>query len=76
MTASFEEERNVCKLRVREFLFLSFFLSLSLFSFLFFLFFLRAAPVAYGSSQARGRFRVAAASLHYSHYNTGSEPHL
>ena len=33
------------------------------FSFFFFLLF-RAAPVAYGSSQARGRIRAAASSLH------------
>ena len=40
----------------------------------FFLF--RAAPAACGSSQARGQIWAAAASLHHSHSNTGSEPHL
>ena len=33
-------------------------------------------PVAYGSSQARGQNRAAAASLHHSQSNRGSEPHL
>ena len=36
----------------------------------------RAAPVAYGGSQARGPSGVVATSLHHSHSNTGSEPHL
>jgi len=40
-------------------------------SFFFFLF--RAAPVTYGSSQARGQIRVAAIDLHHSHSNAGSE---
>ena len=42
--------------------------------FLFLLF--RAAPVAYGSSQARGRIGATAAGLHHSHSNAGSEPRL
>ena len=42
------------------------------FSFLLF----RAAPVAYGASQARRRIRVTAASRHHSHSNAGSELHL
>ena len=44
-------------------------------SFFFFLVF-RAAPAAYGSSQARGWIRGTAAGLHHSHSNTGSKPHL
>jgi len=36
----------------------------------------RATPVAYGSSQARGRFGAAAAGLPSSHSNAGSELHL
>ena len=32
--------------------------------------------MAYGSSQARGQIGAAAVSLHHSHSNTGSEPHL
>ena len=32
--------------------------------------------MAYGSSQARGQFRAAAASLCHSHSSTGSKPHL
>ena len=43
--------------------------------FFFFLLF-RAPPVAYGSSQARGRTGAAAAGLHYSHSDVESEPHL
>ena len=33
----------------------------------------RAAPVAYGGSQARGLIRAVAAGLHQNHSNTGSE---
>ena len=40
----------------------------------FFLF--KATPAAYGNSRARGQIRAAAASLHHSHSNTGSELHL
>ena len=42
--------------------------------FVFFLF--MATPVAYGGSQARGQTRDAAAGLHHSHSNAGSEPLL
>ena len=42
------------------------------FSFLLF----RAAPGAYGGSQARGRIGAVAASLRHSHSNVRSEPHL
>ena len=35
----------------------------------------RAVPVAYGSSQARGRTRAAATGLYHSYSNTGSEPY-
>ena len=56
-------------LREYNLIHLSFFLS-------FFFFFLRAAPVAYGSSQARGRIGAVAASLHHSHSNVGSKPGL
>ena len=35
-----------------------------------------AKPAAYGSSQARGQIGAAAASLHLSHSNVGSESHL
>ena len=38
--------------------------------------FFRVPPAAYGSSQARGQMRAEAASLHPSHSNAGSEPHL
>ena len=44
---------------------------LSLLLIFFFLF--TAAPVAYGSSEARGQIRVAAAGLCHTHSNSGSE---
>ena len=36
----------------------------------------RAAPAEYGDSQARGQIGDITASLHHSHSNAGSEPHL
>ena len=60
-------------------MFLSHLWSYSFFFFfcLFCLFaFFRAAPVAYGDSQARGLIGAVAAGLHHSHSNTRSEPHL
>ena len=42
----------------------------------FFFFFFRAVPLAYGDSQGRGIVRATAASLHQSHSNARSEPHL
>ena len=51
-----------------------FFLPSFLFFFLSCLF--RAEPVAYGSSQARGRIGAAAAGLHHNHSNSRPEPHL
>ena len=38
--------------------------------------FSRAASVAYGGSQARGRIGAAATGLHHSHSYAGSEPSL
>ena len=38
--------------------------------------FSRAAPAAYGGSQARGLIGAIATGLHHSHSNSGSEPHL
>ena len=46
-----------------------------LFHFVLFLLY-RAAPAAYGGSQARGQIGAIAASLHHSHSNARSEPHL
>ena len=43
--------------------------------FFFFLPF-RAAPMAYGGSQARGPIGATAAGLHHSHSNTRYEPRL
>ena len=51
------------------------FLSNELLSQLYFFSF-RAAPVAYGGSQARGQTRAAAAILHHSHSNSRSKPRL
>ena len=42
----------------------------------FFLLFLRAAPAAYGNSQARAPIGAAAAGLRQNHSNEGSEPRL
>ena len=36
----------------------------------------KAAPTAYGGSQARGQIGATAAGLCHSHSNTGSEQHL
>ena len=44
--------------------------------FIYLFLFFRAAPATYGSSQARGPIRAAAASLHHSHSNVGSKPRL
>ena len=44
--------------------------------FFFFVCLLRAAPAAYGGSQARGPIRAVVASLHQSHSNARSELHL
>ena len=38
--------------------------------------FSRAAPMAYGGSQARGLIGAVAVGLHQSHSNAGCEPHL
>ena len=54
--------------------FFFFVFSFLLFSFLFFL--IRAAFVAYGSSQARSRIGAVAAGLRHSHSNAGSESSL
>ena len=43
---------------------------------LFFFILFMATSVAYGNFQARGRMGAAAASLHHSHSNARSEPHL
>ena len=40
---------------------------------LFLFLLLRATLVAYGTSQARGQIRAAAASLHHKHSNLGSK---
>ena len=41
-----------------------------------FFFLFRAAPTAYGGSQARGPIRAVATSLHHGHSNSGSELRL
>ena len=45
-------------------------------SFTFLFFFFRAAPTAYGGSQAMGLVRAVATSLRQSHSHSGSEPFL
>jgi len=49
---------------------------LSSFFFFFLFVFFRAAPAAYGGSQAMGWIRATAADLHHSHNNAGSKPCL
>ena len=44
--------------------------------FFFFCLFLRAAPAAYGGSQARGLIGVVTAGLRLSHSTSGFKPHL
>ena len=44
--------------------------------YIFFCLVFRATPMAYGSSQARGRIRATAAGLRHSHSHAGSEPCL
>ena len=51
-------------------------LSVLFFVFCFLLSFFRAAPLAYGGSQARSLIRAVASSLRQSHSNEESEPHL
>ena len=53
-------------------------LNIFLVLFIFFLVFVtfRASLVAHGGSQARGPITAAAAGLHHSHSNKGSESHL
>ena len=46
------------------------------FLFIFMYLFFRDAPMVYEGSQARGPIRAVAASLHHSHSNAGSKPHL
>ena len=50
--------------------------SLDLLTIFFFLVFFRAAPVAYGSSQARSRIRAVDAGLHHSQSTTRFKPGL
>ena len=50
--------------------------SLSSHPFIYLFIYFRAAPAAYGDSQARGRIRAVAAGLYHSHSNSGSEPRL
>ena len=55
---------------------LSIFLMCSELDFFAFFAFFRATPMAHGSSQVRGLTRTAAADLHHSHSNAGSEARL
>ena len=60
----------------RKFAYLVYHLFIYLFIYLLSFVVSRAAPAAYGGSQARGPIRDIAASLRQSHSNTGSEPRL
>jgi len=51
-------------------------LNVTLFFFFCLFAFSRAAPMAYGGSQARSLIGAVATGLHHSHNNAGSEPHL
>ena len=68
--------RNYCHTKAKKNVFLLLFIYFCLFAFS------RAAPMAYGRSQARGLIGAVAAGLCQSHSNTGSElclrptPHL
>ena len=42
----------------------------------FFFLLFRAAPMAYGGSQAKGQIRAVAAGLHHRHSSSGSKPSL
>ena len=66
------ESPNISELFYKIFFFLTSFF----FFFFFFFCIFRAAPAAYGGSQARGLIGAVAAGLHHSHSNMGSEPHL
>ena len=63
---SITSAQNIC-FQVKRFFLLLFFGLFVIF---------RAAPMAYGSSQARGLIRATAAGLHHSHSNAISEPCL
>ena len=52
------------------------FLKITRFFVLFCFCLFRAAPAAYGGSQARNQIGATAAGLHHSHSNVGSEPRL
>ena len=64
-----ETSWSICKGHDSALIFFFFFCLLSFF-------FLRAAPEAYGRSQARGLIRAVAAGLHHSHSHSASEPYL
>ena len=49
---------------------------LSIYIYIYFFLSFRAAPIAYGSFQARGPIGAAAAGIHHGHSSGGSELHL
>ena len=59
-----------------KYIFLTFWFFWSIFYFILLFTYLYFLSVAHGSSQTRGRFRATAASLHHSHSNARSKPHL
>ena len=62
-----KKERKIGSINLGDIFYLFIYLSFSLF---------RATPAAYGVSQARGQIGAGATSLHHSHSNDRSEPHL
>ena len=69
---SLTEKRATIQYHVHPSEYVTFSFFLSFLSFCLF----RAAPVAYGGSQARGPIGAIAAGLHHSHSNVGSKVHL
>ena len=57
-------------------IYLSIYLSIYIYIYIFFFLSFRAAPIAYGSFQARGPIGAAAAGIHHGHSSGGSELHL
>ena len=77
LSHSSDSDRSLTCCVTREFQKFLILMASNLSVFFFFVFCLfRGAPAAYGGSQTRGPIRAAAAGLHHSHRNSGSQPHL
>ena len=76
---SLQYQKWILKIMIKynwNIVFLSNYISVWPWIFFIFFFFLRAAPMPYGGSQARGPTGAIAVGLRHSHSNTGSELHL